>query len=191
MPHFWQKDDKTEKLTITHKLVYLLQDGTFNFFWNPNAKTFKEQIQSAQKNFSPNYLGAFDVYNFKNGTSEIGEIVSKLSYEKVWSMWSEHGGTGQGAWGLKFTSGDEEGNKQIILMSMLPQMIPNTPSDLRDIKLDRCIAHDWILISLSRLASVGNQKKKAESIIFIKQQIENNNLPQQDIETFLKIADKA
>jgi hypothetical protein len=179
-------------------IVFKLNDGTWmcdmtKCFIN-KIETERGSIESARKLYQERYVGAYDLHRFRLRDGEILEITSKFSYENIWKMWIEHGGKigkdGYVAWGLKFEKDDEEGNKQVMIMSMI-LTIRGRNFGTGDPELDKNLAHDYILTSLARLHAFveKNPKKKIGVISTIESLIERYDLPKIEADKFKKIID--
>ena len=192
------KEEKKEDAFIGRTMIFRLNDGTWRYLikdFSGETKTERDFIEAARKMYRENYLGTHDLYKFRVQNGEILEIITSFSYEDIWKMWTDRGGKvgkdGYVAWGLKFKENDEEGNKQVMIMSMLLEFKSDKTMGTGNSELDKRLNHDFVLCSIGRLDSAAkkNPKKKMDALSKIKSQIEYYKLPENDEDKFKKIID--
>ena len=190
------KEEKKEDAFIGRTMIFRLNDGTWRYLikdFSGETKTERDFIEAARKMYRENYVGTHELYKFRVQNGEILEIITDFSYEDIWKMWTDRGGKvgkdGYVAWGLKFKENDEEGNKQVMILSMLFEIKSDQNFGTGNSELDKRLNHDFILSSLARLdAKVKkNPKKKMEALSKIKSQIEYHKLPDGEADKFEKI----
>ena len=195
-----KKNEKTkDDVFIGRTMIFKLKDDSWMYdmtkgFLN-KIETERHSIDAARKMYRENYAGTYDLYKFKIQTGEILDILTNFSYEDIWKMWTDRGGKvgkdGYVAWGLKFKENDEEGNKQVMILSMLFEIKSDGEFGTGNSELDKRLNHDFVLCSIGRLelAVKKNSKKKMDALSKIKSQIEYYKLPENDEDKFVKIID--